>query len=273
MKTIEQKRQFVERRANGESYSKIAGALKISKSTCSSWEREMQAEIALAKQEALNELYSEYGMQKAARIRRLGESLKKIDDAIERVDLAEMPPEKLLGLKLKYEEALRAEYTGAEDALPIGGERASKDTVFYLYSALFERVRNGETSIEQAKIEMATIKSMRQAYNVATSNDLGESLFAREIDDRVDLYDQIEDREADDRLTELQAEEAREETKRGLKTSEAPLSISSDIAQTALRQQMKNLVDRGDVDGLAEFLSTYLEDQSDDPEDEEDSNE
>jgi DNA-directed RNA polymerase specialized sigma24 family protein len=43
MKPQEQKAEFIRLRAEGKSYSFIAGSLKISKSTCTSWERELKA--------------------------------------------------------------------------------------------------------------------------------------------------------------------------------------------------------------------------------------
>ena len=68
MKSLETKQEFIRRRANRESYATIADALNISKSTCSAWESELSAEIALQRQDNLNALYSAYGMTKAARI-------------------------------------------------------------------------------------------------------------------------------------------------------------------------------------------------------------
>ena len=74
MKPQEQKTEFIRLRAEGRSYSYIADTLHISKSTCSSWERELQDAIAELKQEQLNELYSSYAMTKEARVKKLGET-------------------------------------------------------------------------------------------------------------------------------------------------------------------------------------------------------
>ena len=57
MKPIELKNRFIEMRAEGQSYSDIAQQLHISKSTCTTWERELEAEIAQLKKEELNALY------------------------------------------------------------------------------------------------------------------------------------------------------------------------------------------------------------------------
>lgn len=102
MKPQEQKTEFIRLRAEGRSYSYIADTLHISKSTCSSWERELQDAIAELKQEQLNELYNSYAMTKEARVKKLGETLNGINEALDAVDLKEIPAEKLLDFKLKY---------------------------------------------------------------------------------------------------------------------------------------------------------------------------
>ena len=56
MKPNELKQQFIEARADGKSYSTIAGELHISKSTCTAWERELKDQIDALKKEQLNAL-------------------------------------------------------------------------------------------------------------------------------------------------------------------------------------------------------------------------
>ena len=121
MKSDEIKLRFVEMRAEGQSFAAIAAELHISKGTCSAWEKELAAEIKRLRQEALNALFEEYAMHKEARIKRLGSTLEKIEAAIDAADLGSVAPEKLLELKLKYAEALKKEYTGAEPPLQIEG--------------------------------------------------------------------------------------------------------------------------------------------------------
>lgn len=174
-KSTETKNVFIELRAAGESYASIARTLHISKSTCSAWETELSAQIALRKQDMLNDLYTAYGMVKAARIKRLGDTLNQIDGALRKVDLSTIAPEKLLAYKLKYAEALKNEYTGAIEALPTSNERGSTYNVYYACADLFDRVRNGEITQQQAKIELASISAMQRAHDGATNPfaDLG----------------------------------------------------------------------------------------------------
>jgi hypothetical protein len=49
-------------------------------------------------------------MTREARIRKLGDTLARINTALGGVNLATVPPEKLLDFKLKYTEALKGEY-------------------------------------------------------------------------------------------------------------------------------------------------------------------
>ena len=163
MKPQETRAAFIEMRAEGQSYQKIAEALHISKSTCTAWERELSESIAKLKQERLNELYTEYGMTKESRIRRYGDTLAQINEALEAVDLTQVAPEKLLDFKLKYMQALKAEFAGL--SAPVNVEDGSPESVLAAFADIYSRVRNGEITDEQASIEAKALASILQAYN------------------------------------------------------------------------------------------------------------
>jgi len=135
MKTTDTKNQFITMRAEGKSYSAIAETLHISKGTCTAWERELQEQITLLKQEQLDELYNSYYMTKEARIKRLGETLNRINDTLSNADLSKLSPDKLLDFKLKYTEALKEECprTASEERITIifSGEDKLKDESVY----------------------------------------------------------------------------------------------------------------------------------------------
>ena len=169
MKPLETKQEFIRRRANRESYATIANALHISKSTCSAWDSELNAEIALQRQDNLNDLYNAYGMAKAARVERLGQTMRKIDDALAQTDFTAIAPEKLLDLKLKYAAAMKEEYTGATEALPTPADRGTADGAYYAIADLFQRLRDGEITTQQAKTELQTIQAMNKAHDMATN--------------------------------------------------------------------------------------------------------
>lgn len=166
MKPQEQKTEFIRLRAEGKSYSYIAEALHISKSTCSSWEKELQDAIAELKQEQLNELYSSYFMTKEARVKKLGETLNEINKALEAVDLKEISADKLLDYKLKYMEALKGEYTGSERAYQLNKDNIEAKDIVKAYGDLLARVQAGEISTEQANRESAVIANLLKAYDL-----------------------------------------------------------------------------------------------------------
>jgi len=164
LKPQEQKTEFIRLRAEGRSYSYIADTLHISKSTCTAWERELKNAIAELKQEQLNELYSSYYMTKEARIKKLGETLNRINEALEAVDLSEIPAEKLLDFKLKYTEALKEEYTGTGKPYSFSEKIEPKEIVEAL-GDLLERIRAGEVTAEQASRESTVIANLLKAYD------------------------------------------------------------------------------------------------------------
>ena len=107
---MEIKSQFVELRAKGWSYVKIARKLKVSKNTLANWGAELEGEIASLKAMELEALYEKSYMTKEARIRLLGAQLKEIQDELKKRGLESVSTEKLLEMELKLYQALQAEY-------------------------------------------------------------------------------------------------------------------------------------------------------------------
>jgi len=110
---MEIKSQFVELRAKGWSYLKIARKLKVSKNTLANWGAELEGEIASLKAMELEALYERSYMSKEARIRLLGSQLKEIQDELKKRGLEDVSTEKLLDMELKLYQALQAEYVEA----------------------------------------------------------------------------------------------------------------------------------------------------------------
>ena len=159
MKQQEHKTDFIRLRAEGRSLRAISAELGVSKSTLSEWDKALTEEISQLRRENLEELYTSYGMAKEARIRRLGETLNRIDTALDAVDLSALPPDKLLMFKLKYQEALRDEYTAP--AADVSGE--AEETLEALRD-LYRRTASGEISIDRAKTEAALIDKVVSGY-------------------------------------------------------------------------------------------------------------
>lgn len=164
MKPQETKLQFIKLRAEGRSYRYIAEKLHISKSTCSEWEKELRDQVAEQKREQLNELYTSYSMTKEARIRELGDTLQQIDTALADVNIADIPPEKLLDFKLKYMDALKGEYTGSSAPYTFSDKLEPKEIVTAL-GDLLNRIRAGEVTAEQATKESSVISNLLRAYD------------------------------------------------------------------------------------------------------------
>ena len=101
-----------------------------------------------------------YYMKKDARIRQLGNTLKRIDAALEAVDLKEMSPKELIDYKLKFTAALKEEYTAPAE--PISNITAN--TLLEAIKDLLNRVRAGEVTAEQANKESIIINNAIKAY-------------------------------------------------------------------------------------------------------------
>lgn len=177
MKPQEQKAEFIRMRAEGKSYSIIASTLNLSKSTCTSWERELKDQIAQLKGEQLEELYTSYFMTKEARIKKLGDTLGRINTALDDMELSTMSPEKLLDFKLKYMEALKEEYIDASPAYSLDGNFQPKDILAAL-GDLLNRIRAGEVTADQANRENTVITNLLKAYETVEVKEKLDTLEA-----------------------------------------------------------------------------------------------
>ena len=161
MKTTDKKLEYVRLRAEGHSYSSIAKELGVSKSTCSSWEKELREDIEACKGEKLRELYTSYRLTKEARVADLGKTLQGITKALEGKKLEDLPADKLLELKLKYERELKTEYTE-----PL--EEAGEDTLEGLleqYNKLYKASQSGQYSPAQIKAQLAILDAKKTTIN------------------------------------------------------------------------------------------------------------
>ena len=163
MKPQELKNEYVRLRAEGYSYSEIAERLHISKSTCTSWEKQLAKQIDELKRARFQELCESYSMTKEARIKRLGDTLEKINAALEQADFTAVDPAKLLDYKLKYTEALKGEYIGTKPALELDSVDARG--IVTALADLLNRVRAGEVTTEQAQKESGILAQLLKAYD------------------------------------------------------------------------------------------------------------
>jgi len=120
MKPTEIKTKFVDLRAKGWSFDKIASELKVAKKTLLNWNQELKKEIEELKAIELKSLREQYYINQYQSIKTIGETLERINQEINQMDFSQIPPEKLLELKLKYMRELKKERGDSKsDDLPI----------------------------------------------------------------------------------------------------------------------------------------------------------
>ncbi len=141
MESTEVKEKFIELRAQGYSFDKIAKELGKAKQTLVDWSRELQEEIANRKALELEALYEKYYLLKEHRLKRFGETLSKLQKEIESRNLSDVPTDKLLDLQLKYLTFIRDEYTEPQfrSSQEIAEERIDKQIIEELTAPPIQR--------------------------------------------------------------------------------------------------------------------------------------
>jgi hypothetical protein len=177
MRPYDQRLEFIRLRAEGRAYSYIGEKLEISKDTCHKWEAELKTEINTTKQEALGELYNQYHMTRQARIKRLGDTLNRIEDALAGKDLTQLPAERLLEYRLRYAEALQTDYADLTSHKAKTKNIEADDLIGELAS-LINRLRDGEISTDQASKEGQILGNMLKAYEATELKDKVDELQA-----------------------------------------------------------------------------------------------
>jgi hypothetical protein len=161
----EQKNQFIELRAKGYSYRKIAKELNISTGTLTAWDRELSEEIRELKALQLEELYSKYYMLKESRIEQLGGTLKKINTELNKRDFEDISTDKLLDHKIKYMQALQEEYIDlSQDNIKT---KLNAQEIIGEIVNLLQRLKSGEITREQAYRENYILMNILKAYEAS----------------------------------------------------------------------------------------------------------
>jgi intein-encoded DNA endonuclease-like protein len=143
MEVLETKEKFIELRAKGWSFDKIAKELGKAKQTLIDWSKELEDEIANLKALELEALYESYYLLRENRLQTFGAMLTKIKEEVESRDLSDVPTDKLLELLLKYnsqvkEEIIEPTYKSSKE---ITEERQDKELLAELTSLQIDPVR------------------------------------------------------------------------------------------------------------------------------------
>ena len=109
MEILETKHRFIELRAKGYSFDKIALELNKAKQTLIDWNRELREEIEIRKATELELIYESYFLLKKSRLQSLGDILLRIETEIGQRSLSTIPTDKLLDIYLKYSNQIKAE--------------------------------------------------------------------------------------------------------------------------------------------------------------------
>jgi len=155
----EQKSRFIHLRAKGNSYTRIAKELGVSKGTLVNWNTDLEAEIAQVRSIELEALQEEFFLLKEGRIRLLGEQLKAIQSEMSKRDLSKIKTDKLMELQLRYFGELKGEYIRTGERTRIDTKLNSSDISEQLQTVL-TRYRAGEIDESQAKLEQTILQSM-----------------------------------------------------------------------------------------------------------------
>ena len=110
--------KFVELRAYGWSFDRIAKELKVSKQTLISWSRELTLEIRNRRVIEYEALLEQHAMTREKRIEALGQILKRMNEELAERTFSELPTERLLDGILK----LMATSKTVESELSFGAE-------------------------------------------------------------------------------------------------------------------------------------------------------
>jgi len=109
MKGAKVKEKFIELRAEGMSFESIAQELETSRPTLMKWAKEFENEVSELMFVEFESLFERYKMLRVERVRRYGEQLELIREALKEKDLKDVPATKLLDMALVLEDRIKGE--------------------------------------------------------------------------------------------------------------------------------------------------------------------
>ena len=170
MKSAAKRIEFIHLKAEGRSNAQIARALHISESTASRYTHLLEDQIAQYKANQLQELYDAFHMTREARIKKLGGILARIDDALEKMELNLVLPEKLLDLRLKYMASLKNEYIPLHRPKQMVQMNTAAG-ILQEIGRLLIRVQAGDIDQDQAALEMKVLEIMLKGIELVELED------------------------------------------------------------------------------------------------------
>lgn len=108
---LKQKERFIELRAKGVPYRRIADEINVSEPTLVKLGKELEIEVNNAKALEKELLQEEYFVSWAQRVQLIGGRLKSIRDELDKRDYTDVSSEKLMELEMKYIALLKQDET------------------------------------------------------------------------------------------------------------------------------------------------------------------
>ena len=93
--------QFIELRAKGNSYDRIAKKLGVSKGTLIEWSRRLAVDTRNHQNVEMDILLEKHRLAKSHQIEMYGTQLNKVRDELEKRELSDISTDKLLAMELK----------------------------------------------------------------------------------------------------------------------------------------------------------------------------
>ncbi len=112
MKDTTTKEQFIQLRAEGYSFDRIAKEISVSKPTLMNWEGELKVKISEASFIRYMALAEEFQLVRQERIKRLAKQLRKVEAELEKRTFKDTPDEKLLAIAITLQEKIAGELRG-----------------------------------------------------------------------------------------------------------------------------------------------------------------
>ena len=106
---LKTKQQFIELRANNESYEKIAKKLKVSKTTLIAWAKDNELDIENLRAIAYEALQEQYKVGQQHRLQMWSEQLEAVRSELNTRGLGDIPTAKLVELLDTLSEKLKSE--------------------------------------------------------------------------------------------------------------------------------------------------------------------
>ena len=170
MKRTEDKNIYIKARAEGHSIRKAAELAGISTSTGQKWEKTFSCAIEKEKKEELRELSKEYSLTKKGRLEAIGKLLRRLQARVDNIDLAKMPPDKVIWLYLKTLKEASREFVPAASGDVDPGDFES------LIRELLSRVIAGDLPPEHAHAETRAVIAAAHIHETKTLEKKVEEL-------------------------------------------------------------------------------------------------